>query len=29
LKIFTDPLSWESLLSSVSIILRFGLFMVF
>ena len=28
LKIFTDPLSWESLLSSIPIILRFGLLIV-
>ena len=28
LKIFTGPLSWESLLSSIPIILRFGLLIV-
>jgi hypothetical protein len=28
LKIFTGPLSWESSLSSIPIILRFGLFIV-
>jgi hypothetical protein len=28
LKMFPGPLSWESLLSSISIILRFGLFIV-
>jgi hypothetical protein len=28
LKIFTVPLNWESLISSISIILRFGLLIV-
>jgi hypothetical protein len=29
LKIFTGPLSWESLLSSIPIILKFGLIILF